>query len=157
MRTPLRLLHAIAGFVSLVIILRFLGNTAYAELYGDPAAILAVKSWIVWRLPVLIVALAIAGATGFALAGPSPRGLAARKLARMRVIAANGILVLVPAAIFLFWKADAGEFDATFAALQTIEFIAGSVNIVLIGLSFRDGLRLTGRLRRSSDASARRS
>lgn len=157
MRTPLRLLHAIAGFVGLVIILRFLGHTAYAELYGDAASILAVKSWIVWRLPVLIVALAVAGATGFALAGPSPRGLAARKLARMRVIAVNGILVLVPAAIFLFWKAEAGEFDATFAALQTIEFIAGGVNIVLIGMSFRDGLRLTGRLRRCPDAPARRS
>ena len=64
----------------------------------------------------------------------------------MRLIAANGILILVPSVLFLAWKAGHGEFDAAFIAVQSVEFVAGSANLVLMGLNIRDGLRLTRRL-----------
>jgi len=146
MRPALRFLHVLAGGAALVIILSFLGSSAYAELYRDASAIASVKAWIVSWLLILIVALATTGGSGFALAGSSPRGLAARKMGRMRFVAANGIFILIPAAIFLDWKAEAGEFDATFVALQTIEYLAGLTNIALISLNFRDGLFMTRRL-----------
>ena len=81
------------------------------------------------------------------MAGPSPKGLLAGKLKRMRLIAANGILVLVPSVLFLAWKAGHGEFDAAFIAVQLVEFAAGSLNLALMGLNIRDGLRLIARLR----------
>ena len=70
------------------------------------------------------------------------------KLRRMPIIAANGVLILVPAALFLAMKARGGAFDGAFYAVQAIELVAGAINLALLSLSLRDGLRLSGRLRR---------
>ena len=99
-------------------------------------------------------ALIATGASGFAMAGPSPKGVLASKLKRMRLIAGNGMLVLVPSVLFLAWKAAQGEFDAAFIAVQIVEFAAGSANLVLMGLNIRDGLRMTGRLRTAAHVGA---
>lgn len=66
----------------------------------------------------------------------------------MPIIALNGVLVLVPAAFFLAWRSAAGVFDGSFYAVQAIELAAGAANLVLLALNMRDGLRLTGRLKR---------
>jgi hypothetical protein len=65
----------------------------------------------------------------------------------MRLIAGNGILILVPSVLFLAWKAAQDELDTAFVMVQIVEFTAGSINLALMGLNIRDGLRLTGRLR----------
>ena len=65
----------------------------------------------------------------------------------MPTIAANGMLVLIPSALFLASKAGSGAFDTTFYAVQAIE-LAGGMNIVLLGLNMRDGLRMNAQLRR---------
>ena len=70
------------------------------------------------------------------------------KKTRMPVIALNGLLILVPAAWFLASKAAAGEFDNTFYAVQAIELVAGAANLTMMGLNIRDGLRMTGKIRR---------
>ena len=72
------------------------------------------------------------------------------KARRMPFIAANGVLILIPSALFLASKASAGSFDASFYLVQAVELIAGAANIVLLGLNMRDGLRLTGRLGRAA-------
>lgn len=77
-------------------------------------------------------------------------GLVGAKIKRMPWIAANGILILVPAALFLASKARTAEFDAAFYAVQALELAAGTVDITFLGLNMRDGLRMTGRLRRQS-------
>ena len=48
-------------------------------------------------------------------------GLIGAKLKRMPLIAANGILVLIPSALFLASKARAAEFDTGFYAVQALE------------------------------------
>jgi hypothetical protein len=63
---------------------------------------------------------------------------------RMPIIAANGILVLVPCAIFLNLSAADGLFDMKFYLLQGVELIAGATNLTLMGLNIRDGLRMKG-------------
>jgi hypothetical protein len=65
----------------------------------------------------------------------------------MPIIAANGLLFLVPCAIFLSRRASAGSFDATFYAVQLLELAAGATNVTLLALNVRDGLRLAARLR----------
>ncbi len=70
------------------------------------------------------------------------------KIRRTQLIAANGILVLMPAAFFLAAKAKGGEFDAVFYSVQALELFAGAANIALLGLNMRDGLRMKGRFRR---------
>jgi hypothetical protein len=143
-------IHAIAGVLAFVIILMFLSSSLAAEFWGSAGAIAWVKHAIAWALLVLVPALTATGASGFAMAGPSPKGVLATKLKRMRLIAGNGILVLVPSVLFLAWKAAQAEFDAAFIVVQIVEFAAGSVNLVLMGLNIRDGLRLTRRLRRAA-------
>jgi hypothetical protein len=64
-------------------------------------------------------------------------------------IAANGMLVLMPAAIFLDLWASAGLFDSRFYLLQGAELIAGAIYRSLM-MNMRDGLRMTGRFRKSA-------
>ena len=65
----------------------------------------------------------------------------------MPLIAANGVLVLIPSALFLASEARAAEFDASFYVVQALELAAGATNITLLGLNMRDGLKMKGRLR----------
>jgi hypothetical protein len=103
---------------------------------------------------VLIPALAAAGASGFALAKGRRAGLIGAKAKRMPIIAANGILVLIPSALYLASKARAGEFDAGFYVVQALELVAGATNIALLALNMRDGLKMAGWLRDRAGAAA---
>jgi hypothetical protein len=70
------------------------------------------------------------------------------KIKRMPLIAANGILVLSPSALFLAFKARADEFDTGCYAVLALELAAGAANIAMLALNIRDGLKMTGRLGR---------
>lgn len=142
----MRSLHPVAGTVGLLCIATFWSATVAVELLGSPAAVLAVKTAILWGLLLLVPAMALAGASGFRLAGASAEPRIVRKRRRMPVIALNGLLVLVPCAVFLQARAAAGDFGTGFAAVQALELAAGALNLVLMGLNLRDGLALTGRL-----------
>lgn len=138
-------IHPIAGGVALLTIVSFLASTLVVEIAGTTEAIFQVKTLIPYGLLLLIPALALTGGSGFALAGRHAGGRVAAKARRMKLIAANGVLVLVPAAFFLAMKAAAGELDAVFYVVQGVELIAGAVNISLMIRNVLDGLRLTGR------------
>ncbi len=140
-----RILHPIAGILGLAIIATFWFSTVAAEAFGGPATILAVKTAILWGLLLLVPTLAITGATGFRMAPRSTSPRIAAKRRRMPFIALNGLLVLVPCAIFLQARAAAGDFGGAFALVQGIELLAGAVNLTLMGLNLRDGLALTRR------------
>ncbi|WP_324752043.1 hypothetical protein [Roseovarius sp. Pro17] len=66
----------------------------------------------------------------------------------MPFIAANGLLILIPSALYLSFKAQTEVFDMGFYTIQKLELIAGAVNITLLGLNMRDGMRMKGKLRR---------
>lgn len=74
----------------------------------------------------------------------SPLVVAKKK--RMPFIALNGILILIPSCFVLRHLAINGDFGPLFYAVQALELAAGAVNIVLLTLNMRDGLRM--RLRR---------
>ncbi len=153
MRKRLVAVHGAAGVLALLILSIFWFSTVVVELFGDAGAIAAVKDAIMKGVVALVLAIAVAGASGAALARGTTGGLAARKMRRMPFIAANGLLILVPSAIFLAFRASEGHLDTTFAAVQGVELLAGMVNAVLIGLNLRDGLRLKRhRSRRSGNA-----
>ena len=56
---------------------------------------------------VLIPALMATGASGLRLTGTRAQGLIGAKKRRMPFIAANGILILIPSAVFLYLRAEA--------------------------------------------------
>jgi hypothetical protein len=143
-----RIVHPLAGAIAIFTIATFWLSTTFTELFGSSAAVTSVKTAIPWGFLLLVPALAVAGGSGFALARSRRAALIESKIRRMRIIAANGILVLIPSALFLASKASAGEFDTAFYAIQALELVAGATNITLLGRNMLDGSKLTGRLRR---------
>jgi hypothetical protein len=146
----IKIIHPVAGALAILTIVTFWLSTALTELFASQATVAMVKTLIPWGFLFLIPALAAAGGSGFALAKGRRTGLIGAKFKRMPLIAANGILILIPAALFLASKARAAEFDAGFYAVQALELAAGAANITLLSLNMRDGLKLKGRLRRRS-------
>ncbi len=150
----IKIIHPTAGVLAILTIATFWLSTAFAELFASPAVVTAVKTAIPWGFLLLIPALAAAGGSGFFLAKGRNTGLIGAKIKRMPIIAANGILILVPSALYLASKARAGEFDTAFYAVQALELAAGAANFALLALSMRDGLKMKGRFRRRPNAKA---
>lgn len=144
----MKMIHPVAGALALFMIATCWLSTALTELFASQAIVTTVKTAIPWGFLVLIPALVAAGGSGFALAKGRRGGVIGAKAKRMPLIAANGILVLIPSALFLAFKARAAEFDTGFYAVQALELAVGAANIVLLGLNMRDGLKMKGWLRR---------
>ncbi|WP_374654778.1 hypothetical protein [Dongia sp.] len=142
----LKRMHPIAGCLGFAIILTFWLSTLGTELFGTVAAIVAVKITIPWGFILLVPALAFTGASGARMAGKSGDARIAAKQSRMKIIAANGLLVLMPAAFYLAHLAAQLQFGGVFYAVQAVELLAGAVNLSLMALNMRDGLRLAGRV-----------
>lgn len=148
-------LHKAAAVLATALIATFWLSTTVSELFLSEAAVVAVKTAIPWGFAILIPAIAVAGMTGLRMAKGRTAGPLGAKRRRMPMVAANGIIVLVPAALFLAARAQAGAFDATFYAVQVLELLAGAVNLTLLGLNIRDGRRMTvGRRRKAAAQTA---
>ncbi len=151
----IKFVHPIAGTLALAMLLLFWLSTALSELFASNTVVATVKVLIPWGFLILIPALAIVGASGLRL-GNSWRGsVIARKRRRMPFIAANGILILIPSALYLSSKAQTGEFDTAFYVVQIVELVLGATNITLLSLNMRDGFRLSGKLGGNSAVAAR--
>lgn len=138
-------LHAFGGAIALLTIACFWTSTALVELFGTHAQIAQVKIAILYGMALLIPAMATAGATGAALGKGWRLPEVAAKSARMKMIAANGLLILLPSAVFLAIRANAGQFDTLFYVVQALELLAGATNITLLTLNLRAGLALRRR------------
>ncbi len=147
----IKIIHFTGALLATLCIATFFTSTVIVELFGFPESIATVKSFIVSPgLFILVPAMAAVGGSGFALSKTRKGRLVENKKKRMPIIAANGVLILIPAAIFLNQWASIGLFDTKFYIVQTFELIAGTVNLTLMGMNIRDGLRMTGKLRSSN-------
>jgi hypothetical protein len=146
-------LHPIAGAIGFVTILSFWLSTVASELFASAAVVATVKEAIPWGFLVVVPALATAGVSRFRLAGASSDPRIVKKRRRMPFIAANGLLILMPAAFYLATLASRGEFGVIFYSVQAIELIAG-INLALMSLNIRDGFSLTGNRRARRQATA---
>ena len=140
---PLAAIHISAGLMAMVLIVLFWTSTVASELSGDVALIVMAKTMVLYAMPFLVLAMAATGASGMKLAGSSRAPVIVTKKRRMAVVAANGIGVLVPSAIFLAWRAGSGTFDMWFYAVQALELTAGAVNFTLLAANARTGRRMT--------------
>ena len=139
-------IHAFAGIVGFLCILIFWTSTAYSELFTSHETVAAVKAMILRGMFILVPAMALAGGLGMSVGAKWKNPLAVAKKKRMPIIALNGLIILLPSAFYLAFKSDAGEFDNWFYAVQILELCAGALNLSLIGLNIRDGLRMKGRI-----------
>lgn len=141
------LIHAISGALALATIATFWISTVLSEAFGGPDEIAAVKTGILYGLALLVPAMVAAGGSGFSLGGTWRSPVVNAKKRRMKIIAATGILVLLPSAAFLAMKAGQRDFGTSFMVVQGIELVAGASNIVLLGLNMREGLAMRRRKR----------
>ena len=143
-----RIIHLIAAILATLCIAIFFTSTILVELLGSQESIATVKRLIVTPgLFILIPAIAITGGSGLSLSKGKKGGLVENKKKRMPIIGLNGLLILLPCAIFLDQWAAAGTFDTKCFIVQGLELIAGAINLMLMGRNMRDGLRMTGKLR----------
>ena len=143
-----RKVHAIASLLATLTIATFFLSTIVVELFSTDETVAYVKSLIVAPgLYILIPAIAIAGGSGQFLSKSRSGKLVEEKKKRMPFITANGLLILIPCAIFLDRFAQEGRFDEIFYLVQSIELLAGATNLTLMGTNIRDGLKLSGKLR----------
>ncbi|WP_209022639.1 hypothetical protein [Rhodocyclus gracilis] len=140
-----RNVHAVAGVFSFLFIATFWTSTVVAELFLDHSAVTSVKVAITYAFIAFVPCMAITGATGFFMGGKSTFPTLIAKRRRMPIIGANGLLVLIPAAIFLSIKAQSGEFDGSFYTVQVVELLAGATNLTLIGMNIHDGRQMSRR------------
>jgi hypothetical protein len=146
--TMKRMVHAVAGTVAILLVATFLASTAYSELAMDGALIARTKRLILYGVCLLIPAMAMTGGSGFSLAKGRVGGIVDSKGRRMRIIAVNGLIIMLPSAIWLHMLAAERSFGTVFFIVQTIEIAGGTLQLYLLGRNFRDGLKLSGRLRR---------
>ena len=140
--------HLFGAVVATLCIAIFFTSTVIVELFGSVEVITTVKRLIVMPgLFILIPAIAVTGGSGFSLGKGRKGRLLEAKKKRMPIIGANGVLILLPAAILLDQWASVGAFDTKFYIVQGLELTAGAVNLSLMGLNIRDGLRMTGKKR----------
>jgi len=140
-------IHASAGALALLTVATFWISTLISELFMGQEAVAAVKHAIAYfGLIPLVILMAGTGGSGFVLARGRKGRLVEGKKKRMPKIGATGLLVMIPCALFLNSKAAAGEFDAMFYVIQVVELGVGVMQLTLLGRSFRDGLKLAGRL-----------
>ena len=139
-------IHKIASLVATVCIATFFTSTVLVEVFGSEDMVAFVKSLIVMPgIFILIPAMAITGATGFALAKERKGRVVEAKRKRMPIIALIGMFILLPAAIYLNSWAAEGMFDTKFYILQAIELVAGAINLTLMIKSMKDGKKLAGK------------
>lgn len=142
------IIHPLAGAVAILTIATFWLSTALSELFCSQTTIIAVKTAIPWGFLLLVPAIALAGGSGLTLAKGRRGGVIGTKIRRMPLVAVNGVLILIPSALYLSFKANADSFDTAFYAVQILELVAGAANLTLLGFNMRDGLQMKGRLRR---------
>ena len=142
-------MHAVAGVLGFLLVATFWISTTVSVLFGSHETIAVVKGLIFKGMFVLLPALVAAGASGVSLLGERTDELALTKQKRGPIAFMTGLLVLLPSAGFLTWKASAGSFDPLFYSVQVEELMAGTVCLIMIGLNIRDGLAIRGRIRLS--------
>ncbi|MGF1754738.1 hypothetical protein L4C33_14210 [Vibrio makurazakiensis] len=142
MKNTLSTVHRTAAIMATLLIFSFFTSSLLVELFGTLHQVLVVKTAILYGVGILIVLMALTGITGAKLAPNVKKGPIARKKKRMPFVAMNGLLILLPAAIYLQHLASVGQFDVTFYSIQVIELIAGFINLSLMVMNIRDARTL---------------
>jgi hypothetical protein len=144
-RSTLVRIHLGGSTGALAIITAFLASSAVIELLGDPGDVRVLRHGVLLGLPLLVACLAAAALTGRRLAGRSRAPAVRRKRRRMQIVAAAGLLVLIPCAVILDFLAGSAHAGVLAGALEITEIVAGGLNLALLALNFRDGRGLARR------------
>mgnify|MGYP000078031712 CR=1 FL=1 len=145
MKNTLVIIHKTSALTAFILIATFFSSSLFVDMFADQQAVVMVKTNIFYGVFLLIPLMVITGITGVKMAPKVTSGPIASKKKRMPFVAANGLLILLPAAYILKNLALEGEFNSVFYFIQTIELLAGFINLSLMALNIRDGFKLKNR------------
>lgn len=133
--------HLIAAVLVLAILTSFWGAIVISDFFLDQDALAVVRQGIVYALIVLIPAMIAVKVTGSKLGKPRIETdvRIQNKKKKATLMAVNGVLIMVPAAFFLNYKASIGEFDMVFRVVQVIELLVGSFQYYFVVTNFKVG------------------
>lgn len=142
------MIHGFAGGMAILTIATFWISSFVAEVFLTESVVIQVKQSIVYYgLVPLVLFMAITGGSGNFLAKNRQNKIVQSKMKRMRILAINGLLVMIPSALFLNHKASLSEFDWIFYSVQVLELGVGLVQLYLLSQNFKEGLILSRKLR----------
>lgn len=142
--------HLIVTIIAVLTITTFFSISLFAEIKGDEEVIKSVKAFILYALPVMILAMPALKITGDKLAGKSKSPLVAAKVKRMKLVVING-MILISLAVFLYYRSHHQQIDNIFLIAQITEFVFGLFNLSLIFMNAKAGMQLSGRLKLSKN------
>jgi hypothetical protein len=145
--------HRLSALFALLLLTSFWTATFVSEIFLDVGAVVQVKRGIALGLLALVPCMAALHFTGKHITRAQNSPLIARKRRLLRVMGANAALVLVPSALTLWWLSRDGTLEPSFYVVQALELVAGIVNVTLLLVNVRAGLKLAGRLRRRAQNS----
>ena len=141
-------IHAVSGVLALTLLAASFLASVTVEVLQQLPAIVYVKRLIMYGTALLIPVLGFSGITGLAVRGQRRERLMQTKQRRLLVSAGMSLLILAPCAVTLYGLAARGQLHGLFYALQGLEFAVEGLTLLLLSLNMRDGLRLTGRLKK---------
>lgn len=144
-RTLILKTHLLATLIAVVLISTFFISSLVAEIINDHQFIKVVKLCILYALPLMVIIMPILAISGNKLAGASQSPLIKQKKGRMKLIMINGLL-LITLALFLYFQSHFREINTTFLIGQMAELLLGMLNLILIGVNIRAGLKLSGKV-----------
>ncbi|MBS1776170.1 MAG: hypothetical protein JSS64_07800 [Bacteroidetes bacterium] len=139
--------HLIATIVAALTILTFFSTSLFAEIKGDETLIKSVKAFILYALPIMVIAMPTLKLTGDKLVGKSKSPIILAKAKRMKFVMINGVC-LVSLAIFLYYRSHYQTIDGVLLVAQIAEFAFGLANLTLIFINAKIGMQLSGKLKK---------
>lgn len=136
--------HQIAAILVVLILTTFWCAIVISDFFLGHEALAAVRLGIVYALIVLVPSMIAVKITGGILAKGriETDERLQKKKKRATIMAINGVLIMVPAAFFLNYKASLGEIDNIFRVVQGIELFVGSFQYYFVIANLRSGLKL---------------
>lgn len=139
--------HFIATIIAGLTIVTFFSLSLLAEIRADIEFIKAVKTFILYALPIMVIAMPMLKITGDKLAGRSINPIILAKKRRMKFMIVNGVGLII-LAVFLYYHSHFQTIDHVFLIAQIAELALGLCNLVLIALNTKSGIQLSGKLKR---------
>lgn len=140
--STLKKVHKLAAIAAFLLVITFFTSSIIADLFASYETIAMVKQTIQYSVILLVLSMMATGISANKLYGSKGKGLMATKQKRMKIAAANGLFVLLPAALILAHWSSIGQFDSTYWTVQSVELIAGAINATMLGLNIRDGIKM---------------
>lgn len=137
------LVHASAGVIAMLLAIFYLVAISVAQFAYTPLDMISIQQAILQSMWVYIPLILMTGGVGLVLSRDRQGRIVESKKKRMMVIVSCSLLILLPSVYAMAVRDPNKDVGNLMQAIQALEVLTLMLLIVLLGLNFRDGSRLT--------------